>query len=133
MKKRIVKTYGKKIIMIMFVSFFLTAELSGLKIIDITDVTVKVVGWIKAYKDIYSRYPESLSNLLDSNIKTLEVDIRKQYRSYKQYGFLIKYDNKNLILILEDTKKNKTCVYNFITEKYKLYIDGKFKCEYSVL
>ena len=52
MKKRIVKTYGKKIIMIMFVSFFLTAELSGLKIIDITDVTVKVVGWIKAYKDI---------------------------------------------------------------------------------
>ena len=40
---------------------------------------------------------------------------------------MIKFDNKNLMLILEDRKKNKKCIYNFITEKYWLYIDGKFK------
>ena len=71
--------------------------------------------------------------LLDSNIETLEVDHKEQYQAYKEYGFLIKFDNKNLILILEDQKKNKKCLYNFITEKYRLYIDGKFKDEYSVM
>ena len=62
-----------------------------------------------------------------------QVDHKEQYQAYKEYGFLIKFDNKNLILILEDQKKNKKCLYNFITEKYRLYIDGKFKDEYSVM
>lgn len=118
--------------MIAFLFLFVVSGLSGEKVIDITDITVKVVGWIKEYKNIYSRYPESISELLDLNIETLEVDHRERYQTYKEYGFLIKFDNKNLMLILEDRKKNKKCTYNFITEKYWLYIDGKFKDEYSI-
>ena len=133
MEERILMNYSKKIIMIAFLFLFVVSGLSGKKIIDITDITVKVVGWIKEYKNIYSRYPESISELLDSNIETLEVDHQERYQAYKEYGFLIKFDNKNLILILEDRKKNKKCIYSFITEKYWLYIDGKFRDEYSVV
>ena len=133
MEERILMNYSKKIIMIAFLFLFAVSGLSGKKVIDITDITVKVAGWIKEYKNIYSRYPESILELLDSNIETLEVDHKEQYQAYKEYGFLIKFDNKNLILILEDQKKNKKCLYNFITEKYRLYIDGKFKDEYSVM
>ena len=133
MEERILMNYSKKIIMIAFLFLFAVSGLSGKKVIDITDITVKVAGWIKEYKNIYSRYPESILELLDSNIETLEVDHKEQYQAYKEYGFLIKFDNKNLILILEDQKKNKKCLYNFITEKYRLYIDSKFKDEYSVM
>ena len=132
MKGRVLMNYSRKIIMIAFLFLFVVSGLSCEKVIDITDITVKVVGWIKEYKNIYSRYPESISELLDSNIETLEVDHRERYQTYKKYGFLIKFDNKNLMLILKDRKKNKKCIYNFITEKYRLYIDGEFKDEYSV-
>ncbi|EMB24168.1 hypothetical protein [Treponema denticola] len=132
MKERILMNYSNKIIMMAFLFLFVVSGLSGKKVIDITDITVKVVGWINEYKNIYSRYPESISELLDSNIETLEVDHRERYQAYEEYGFLIKFDNKNLMLILEDRKKNKKCIYNFITKKYRLYIDGEFKDEYSV-
>ena len=51
--------------MIAFLFLFVVSGLSCEKVIDITDITVKVVGWIKEYKNIYSRYPESISELLD--------------------------------------------------------------------
>lgn len=71
-----------KIIMITFLFLFVVSELSGKKLIDITDITVKIVGWIKEYKNIYSRYPESISALLDSNIETLEVVHQERYQAY---------------------------------------------------
>ncbi|MEL3913424.1 hypothetical protein [Treponema pedis] len=71
-----------KIIMITFLFLFVVSELSGKKVIDITDITVKIVGWIKEYKNIYSRYPESISELLDSNIETLEVVHQERYQAY---------------------------------------------------
>ena len=36
--------------MIAFLFLFVVSGLSGEKVIDITDITVKVVGWIKEYK-----------------------------------------------------------------------------------
>lgn len=74
MKERVLMNYSKKIMIMAFLFLFVVSRLSGKKVIDITDITIKVVGWIKEYKNIYSRYPESISKLLDSNIETLEAD-----------------------------------------------------------
>ena len=50
MKELVLMNYSRKIIMIAFLFLFVVSGLSGKKVIDITDITVKVVGWIKEYK-----------------------------------------------------------------------------------
>ena len=127
----------KKLANVIFLLFCVSVYCRGespVKIINAQSQIEKIVGYVRNFYAAYSRYPESISDLIENKPSKYDYDTARIFKQNSDMGYMVTYvlDEYKQIFEISLEVENKKYYYRSDNDTFYFYRNNELIREYKI-